>query len=147
MPTYSYSLTVAATPARLWQVVTDVEAWPELTASMTSVRGLDGPAPAVGARFAVRQPRLRTSVWTVTELTEETAFVWESRAPGVASSAGHLLEPAGDGTRLTLTLDQTGPLAWPLGMLLGSTVRRYMSMEAHGLKARSEQQSAPPPTA
>lgn len=139
MPTYSHSVTVAAPPERVWQVVTDVERWPELTASMTSVRGLDGPAPAVGSRFAVRQPRLRPAVWTVTELAENTALVWENSAPGVRSRAGHLLEPAGGGTLLTLTLDQTGVLAWPFGLLLGSTVRRYMGMEADGLKSRSEQ--------
>jgi uncharacterized membrane protein len=138
VPTYAHSVTIAAPPERVWRVVTDVESWPELTASMTSVRGLDGPAPAVGARFDVRQPRLRPAVWTVTELTENTALVWENRAPGVRSSAGHLLEPADGGTLLTLTLDQTGVLAWPLGMLLGSTVRRYMAMEADGLKSRSE---------
>ena len=139
MPTYSHSVTVAAPPQRVWQVVADVESWPELTASMTSVRGLDGPAPQVGARFAVRQPRLRPAVWTVTELAEGAALVWENRAPGVRSSAGHLLEPAEGGTLLTLTLDQTGVLAWPFGLLLGSTVRRYMAMEAAGLKSRSEQ--------
>jgi hypothetical protein len=138
VPTYSHSVTIAASPLRVWEVVAAVERWPELTASMTSVRGLDGAAPAVGARFSVRQPRLRPTVWTVTELSEGSTLVWESRSPGVRSRAGHYVEPAPEGARLTLTLDQTGVLAWPFGILLGSTIRRYLSLEANGLKSGSE---------
>lgn len=133
MPTYAYALTVDAPASRVWQVLTDVEHWPELTASMTSVRGLDGPRPALGARFEVRQPRLRQAVWTVIRLDEGTAFDWESRAPGVLSRGTHLLEPDGSATRLTLTIDQTGVLAWPIALLAGSMIRRYLAMEARGI--------------
>ncbi|WP_333768817.1 SRPBCC family protein [Streptomyces sp. IBSBF 2435] len=139
MPAYSYALTIDAPAPRVWQVLTEVERWPELTASMTSVRGLDGPRVTVGARFEVRQPRLRKAVWTVTRLDENTSFVWESRAPGVVSSGAHLLEPDGGGTRLTLTLEQSGVLAWPIGLLAGGTVRRYLTLEAEGVRSRSEQ--------
>jgi uncharacterized membrane protein len=133
VPTYAYALTVDAPASRVWQVLTDVEHWPELTASMTSVRGLDGPRPALGARFEVRQPRLRQAVWTVIRLDEGTAFDWESRAPGVLSRGTHLLEPDGSATRLTLTIDQTGVLAWPIALLAGSMIRRYLAMEARGI--------------
>ncbi|MFG1811410.1 SRPBCC family protein [Streptomyces sp. NPDC049040] len=138
-PTYSYALTVDAPATRVWQVLTDVGKWPDLTASMTSVRGLDGPRPAVGARFEIRQPRLRKAVWTVTRLDEGVAFDWESRAPGVVSTGSHLLEADGERTRLTLTMEQSGVLAWPIGLLAGSTIRRYLTLEAQGIKAHSEQ--------
>nr|WSX73028.1 SRPBCC family protein [Streptomyces sp. NBC_00899]WSX80906.1 SRPBCC family protein [Streptomyces sp. NBC_00899] len=137
VPAYAYSLTVDAPAPRVWQVLTEVEHWPELTASMTSVRGLDGPRPVLGARFEVRQPRLRRAVWTVTRLDEGTAFDWESRAPGVLSRGTHLLEPDGSATRLTLTIDQTGILAWPIALLAGTMIRRYVAMEARGIAAAS----------
>lgn len=140
MPTYVYALTIDAPASRVWQVVSDVEHWPELTVSMTSVRGLDGPRPAVGARFEIRQPKLRKAVWTVTQLDEGTGFVWESRAPGIVSRGTHLLEPDGDRTRLTLTIDQSGVLAWPVGLLAGGMTRRYLMLEGQGMKSRSEQQ-------
>jgi uncharacterized membrane protein len=144
VPTYSYALTVGAPATRVWQVLIDVEHWPELTASMTSVRGLDGTRPALGARFDVRQPKLRKAVWTVTQFDEGTSFVWESHAPGVVSRGTHLLEPDGDSTRLTLTIDQSGVLAWPIGLLAGGTVRRYLTLEAQGVRSRSEQPPAQP---
>ncbi|CAG6396596.1 SRPBCC family protein [Streptomyces cocklensis] len=137
VPAYAYSLTVDAPAPRVWQVLTEVEHWPELTASMTSVRGLDGPRPVLGARFEVRQPRLRRAVWTVTRLDEGTAFDWESRAPGVLSRGTHLLEPDGSATRLTLAIDQTGILAWPIALLAGTMIRRYVAMEARGIAAAS----------
>lgn len=110
---------------------------PELTASMTSVRGLDGPRPVPGARFEVRQPRLRRAVWTVTRLDEGTAFDWESHAPGVLSRGTHLVEPDGSATRLTLTIDQSGVLAWPIAFVAARTIRRYVAMEADGIASRS----------
>ncbi|MFI0900950.1 SRPBCC family protein [Streptomyces sp. NPDC020983] len=143
MPSYSYAVTIAAPAARVWQVLAAPEKWPELTPSMTSVRGLAGPGVFPGARFAVRQPRLRPAVWQVTALDEGTSFFWETRAPGARSRAGHVLEPAGDATRMTLTLDQSGALSWPVAFLLGSTIRRYLSLEGDGIKRRSEQ----PPSA
>jgi uncharacterized membrane protein len=142
VPSYAYAVTISAPAARVWQVLAAPEKWPELTPSMTSVRGLAGPGLSVGARFTVRQPRLRPAVWQVTALDEGTSFVWEARAPGARSRAGHVLEPAGDATRMTLTLDQSGALSWPIAFLLGPTIRRYLSLEGDGIKRRSEQ---PPP--
>jgi uncharacterized membrane protein len=137
MPTYTNATTIDAPVERVWQVLTDVEHWPELTASMTSVRGLDGPRPVLGARFEVRQPRLRPAVWTVTRLVEGAAFDWESRAPGVRTLGTHLLEPTGSSTRLTLAIEQSGALAWPLAFLAARTIRRYLAMEAAGLATAS----------
>ncbi|WP_031518516.1 SRPBCC family protein [Streptomyces sp. NRRL F-5123] len=139
MPSYSYAVTIAAPAAQVWQVLAAPEKWPELTPSMTSVRGLAGPDLALGARFAVRQPRLRQAVWQVTALDEGTSFVWETHAPGAASRAAHVLDPDGPATRLTLTLDQSGPLSWPIAFLLGPTIRRYLTLEGDGMKNRTEQ--------
>ncbi|MFI0943047.1 SRPBCC family protein [Streptomyces sp. NPDC021020] len=141
MPSYAYAVTIAAPAARVWQVLSAPEKWPELTPSMTSVRGLAGPDLTLGARFAVRQPRLREAIWQVTALDEGTSFTWETRAPGAASRGGHVLEPDGTATRLSLTLDQSGALSWPLAFLLGSTIRRYLALEGDGIKSRAEQPS------
>src|SRR5207253_516780 len=62
------SIEIDAAPAEVWAVFTDVERWSEWTASVTSLRGLDGPELAVGRRFAIKQPRMPRLVWEVTSI-------------------------------------------------------------------------------
>ncbi|MEW2521393.1 SRPBCC family protein [Actinacidiphila alni] len=138
MPTYQTSITIHASVERVWAVLTDVENWPALTASMTSVRGLDGREIAVGSRFEVEQPKLRKAVWTVTDLTEGTRFSWESASTGVTTRGDHLLVADGADTRMTLVVHQRGALAGLVGLVAGGMTRRYIGMEAAGLKERSE---------
>jgi hypothetical protein len=58
---------------------------------------------------------------------------------GVRSVAYHRLTPAaGGGTTITIGIDQTGALAWLSGRLIAGKTRRYLPMEAAGLKAASE---------
>jgi uncharacterized membrane protein len=136
--TFRTSITVHAPVERVWAVLVDVENWPALTASMTSVRGLDGSGVSLGSRFAVEQPKLRKAVWTVVELEEGSRFSWESAGPGVTTRGDHLLVPDGDHTRLTLEIHQRGPLSRLVGLIAGGLTRRYVEMEANGLKERSE---------
>ena len=59
----------------------------------------------------------------------------ESTAPGVRTVATHELAAAGPGrTTLLLGLAQSGPLAPLLGAVVGARARRFVSMEAAGLK-------------
>lgn len=130
---------VAATPHRVWQVLVDVEQWPTWTGSVRAVRLLDPGTLAEGSRVELSQPRLPKAGWVVTELVEGRSFTWSSRAPGVVSTAEHRLEDTDGGTRVTLRLIQEGPLAGVLSVLAGARARRYVAMEAAGLRRRCEQ--------
>jgi hypothetical protein len=124
---------------RVWAVLVDVPRWPEWTASVSRAeRGEPGPL-AVGATARLTQPKLRPAVWRVTELTERQGFVWVSDTAGVRTTAEHRLVPLPDGrTRVDLAFDQSGPLAGLIGWLYGGMLRRYVRMEADGLRRRSE---------
>ncbi len=131
-----------AAPAKLvWDVFSDVERWPEWTASVTSLKALDGPGLAVGKRFEIKQPRLPKLVWEVTDLNEGTSWTWEQRSPGGRTVAVHEVEPDGDATKVRQRLDQQGPVGSLVGRLMRGTTERYLELEAKGLKARSEQLS------
>jgi len=133
------SVDAAADPASTWAVVTDVTSWPRWTASMTSVERLDDGPLRVGSRARVKQPGMSALVWEVTAVTEGAEFTWANTSPGVRTVARHRVTPTPSGaTRITLELDQTGPLAGLVGLLTGRRTRRFLDQEAAGLKAASE---------
>src|ERR1700732_5149484 len=108
MKTYS-SVEIAAPASLVWDVFSDVERWPEWTASVTRLVALDGPGISVGNRFEIKQPRMPKLVWEVTEVTPGVAWTWVQRSPG-------------------------------------GVTRRYLELEAAGLKARSEQRRVDGPS-
>jgi uncharacterized membrane protein len=140
MTTYRTSIDIKAPRERVWAVLSDVERWPEWTASMTRVELLDQGPLAVGSRARVKQPRLPSIVWTVTELAPGGSFTWEARSPGALSVARHDIVPdaADQGSSVTLAVEQTGILGGLVGVLLKGLTRRYVDTEAAGLKRRAE---------
>lgn len=127
-----------ATPGRVWAVLSDVLAWPRWLPTVLAVHPEDpGAAPGVGARYAVRQPRLGTATWQVTDWRPDRGFVWVSRRPGVRSTATHALTALGpDSTLLTLAIGWSGPLARPARAAYGRMTARYLATEAAALAAR-----------
>ncbi len=133
---------INAPPQVVWDVFSDVERWPEWTASVTSLTGKDGPALAVGRRFAIKQPGMQKLVWKVTEIQPGTSWTWVYRAPGAHVIARHHVTALPGGrTLVRQELDQQGALGALVGRLTVKRTKRYLSMEARGLKARSEQLS------
>ncbi len=128
-------------PAQLvWQVFSDVERWPEWTASVTKLVARDGTGLAVGKRFAIKQPGMSKLVWKVTEIDPGSSWTWVQRSPGVRVSARHWVIPQPDGrTLVRQQLDQGGLLGALVGRLMTKKTQRFLDQEARGLKARSEQ--------
>jgi hypothetical protein len=136
---YEETVRAQADPARTWQAMAAVTTYPRWTASMTEVTGLDGPDLALGHRFRIHQPGLPPVVWRVSELRAGEAFSWESHAPGLHAVAFHRLRTNADGsTQITIGLHQTGPLAGLIRLVTQTKTRRYLTLEAAGLKAAAE---------
>ncbi len=129
---------IAAAPERVWQVVTDVEDWPNWTASMSDIKRLDQGPLRVGSRARIKQPGLPVLVWEVTDLEEGTSFTWVARTPGVNSAAGHLVSATADGSRLTLSVTWTGIFGGLAGALVGQRTRKSITADAIGHKACAE---------
>jgi hypothetical protein len=129
---------IAAPRSDVWSVLTDIARWPEWTDSVEWV-DLHGPALALGVSAVVRQPRLPVATWTVTALDPGRSFTWVTRAGGVRTTGFHVLGDLPDGRTLFRTgVEQRGLPAPVVRLLLGGLTRRYLQMEADGLRRRCE---------
>ena len=137
---FEATIDVAAPAERVFGVYTDVEHWPDWTASVTSVERLDQGPLRVGSRARIKQPRLPVTVWEVTGLVPGRSFTWVARGPGIVSTGSHAVSPmAGeDRVKVTASLEQAGPLGPFLGFLTRRLTDRYLDTEVRGIKAYCE---------
>jgi uncharacterized membrane protein len=132
-------VTIDASVERVWDVFSDVERWPAWTASITSLTLIEGSDVAVGTRVRIKQPRFPHLVWEVTEVEPGVSWTWVSTSPGARTAATHILSSRGPAsTDVVQIIEQTGPLGVLVGRLTRRLTRRYLTMEAAGLKQRVE---------
>ena len=135
------SITIDAPIEVVWSVFTDVERWPTWASSFTSVELIDGPM-RLGAKARIRQPGLPTVVWEVTKWEPGHSWTWTATSPGARTEASHVLTRVGDGTVAQQSITPSGPIGRLAAFVWRSLTRRYLAIEAAGLKQRSEQVAA-----
>jgi carbon monoxide dehydrogenase subunit G len=134
--TFSTTRHIAAAPEAVWQVLSDVARWPEWTPTIQSVDRLDDGPFAVGSRARVRQPKLPQAEWQVTDLLDGRSFTWEATGPGLRTVARHVVEPDGTGSRVTLSIEQTGPMGAVAALVWRRLTQAYIELEAASLDRR-----------
>jgi len=136
---YETSIEIDAAPEKVWAVLTDVRRWPEWTASMQKIEPRGGDELAVGSKFRIKQPKVPAVTWEVTEFEPERSFTWTATSPGVTTVAEHRITPIGPSkVEVHLGIRRSGRLAGLVSGLSASLTRRYVAMEAEGLKQRCE---------
>lgn len=146
MTDFTTTITIAAPSERVWQVMSDIDRWHEWTPSVTRIDRKGGAPLAVGTRVVIRQPKFPPALWTVAAIEPGRSFAWVSRAPGMTVTGRHAVEPAGSGSRATLSLRYEGFAGRLFARMTRGITERYIGYEAAGLKARSEDPAfhAPP---
>jgi uncharacterized membrane protein len=130
---------IAASTDAVWALTMDVEHWPDLTPTITSIQRLGDEPFGVGSEARIKQPRMPAMRWRVTGFQPGSDFTWETRSPGARTVASHRITPTPDGrSTVTLTINQMGPLSALINPFIGGMTRRYVQMEADGLKRRAE---------
>lgn len=135
---FEHSTTIQAPPERVWEIFSDVERWPDWTPTVESVERLDAGRIHLGSRTRIRQPKLQTAVWEVTEFKDGEYFEWVSKGPGITTTGGHRVVSTPEGTVATATIFQEGPLAWLFGRLYAGLTRSYIATETQKLKELCE---------
>lgn len=112
-------------PSAIWDhAYAPAEAWPEWNAEIRTAQ-LDRPL-ALGAKAKIvfrTGLRLR---FEVVEFEDGRLFTDESRLPGARMGHRHLVEPVGEGSRLTNTIYIEGPLAPLWRRILGPAAARTL---------------------
>jgi hypothetical protein len=143
---YERAIDVRAPREILWRALADVREWPNWTPTIDEAVLLDddlGP----GARVRMRQPKLRTMIYTVDVWEPGTRFSWAASTAGVRVYADHVVQPDGSNSRLLLSIDMTGPMAPLMAALVGSRTRRYADTESDGTRRYAEHLAARPDAA
>src|ERR1700682_3602288 len=105
---------IEAPAAVVWDVFSDVERWPEWTASVTRLVALGGARLAAGK-----------VVGEATDLTPGEAWPGVQRSPGVLTVARHEVIPESDRrTRVQQQLDQRGAVGAMVGLVMGGMAKR-----------------------
>ncbi len=135
---FEESIEIDAQQQRVWDVLSDLEAWPKRIESVDVVELLT-PAPvAIGSRVRLKQPKLPEGTWDITVWDAPSYFEFRQKSGGITSVAGHRVEVVEEGrSRLTLSLDMRGLLI-PVVALFRGLTNRYMTIEAQGMKRAAE---------
>jgi hypothetical protein len=139
--TIERSIEIDASPAKVWSILIDTDAYPAWNPFMTKLAG----ELTVGARLEVRieppEARPMTFKPTVLAAQPERELRWLGRfiLPGLVDGEHSLrLEPLGDsGSRFTQSERFSGILVRPLKSMLAKTELGFDQMNA-ALKSRAE---------
>ncbi len=159
-PATEVSTTIAATPTRVWQLVSDIELMPTLSTELQSVEWLCGDGPGLGAKFVGRNRHSAMGEWTtqseVIEWDAPRAFAWAvGGRERPAAIWRFTLTPTDYGTTLTYRV-QLGPGTSGVTLLVGrepdraqmivaARLRQFdeaMTATVHGIKTLAEASNA-----
>lgn len=136
---FEKSIDIDAPRQRVWDVLSDIDAWPQRIQTVDTVELLT-PAPiAKGSRVRLKQPKLPSGEWEVTAWDAPSYFEWVQKSAGTTSVAGHRIEALDAGrARLTLTLDMRGLLIPIMALFYRNLTNDYMAREGEGMKRAAE---------
>lgn len=139
-----HELLIDAPVDTVWALTVDVERWPDITPTMTTVTRLDDRPFGVGGEARVKQPGQRTRVWTVTRFEAPHHFEWDATMGPIRMRGGHHLQAEGDQCRNRLSLELTGFASGLFGRLARRALRSAITRENEGFKAAAEVAATPP---
>ena len=136
---FEKTIEIDASQQRVWDVLSDLEAWPRRIETVDVVELLT-PAPITkGSQVRLKQPKLPEGTWDITVWDAPSYFERTQKTGGVTSVAGHRVEALSEGlARLALALDMRGSLIPVIALFYKGLTNRYMNLEAEGMKRAAE---------
>jgi len=136
---FERTVDVDAPQQRVWDVLSDLEAWPQRIETVDVVELLAPSPVGAGTRVRLKQPKLPEGMWEVTVWDAPSSFEWRQRSGGMTTVAGHRVSALEEGrSRLSLTLEMRGLLVPVVALFYKGLTNRYMTLEAEGMKRAAE---------
>ena len=73
---FERSIEIEAPQQRVWDVLSDIEAWPHVVETVDTVELLTPKPLGVGSRVRLKQPKLPEGTWDVTTWDAPSYFEW-----------------------------------------------------------------------
>lgn len=104
-PSVEVDIHIDASPAKVWELVTDINMPARFSTEFKGARWLDGDGPRAGARFAGTNEHPAIGAWETVSFVvhhdAERRFGWAVIDADIPAASWRFdLEPDGDGTRL-----------------------------------------------
>ena len=135
----THSIDIAAPIDTVWALTLDVESWPEISPTMTSVNRLDDGPLQVGSQARIKQPGQGPRTWTVTRLEAPRMFSWTTTIMGVTVIASHELVATERGCRNLLRVEMTGTGSALLTAVSRRPILKAITQENEGFRAAAEE--------
>ncbi len=85
---FEESIEIDAAPQRVWDVLSDIEAWPERVETVDVGELLTPDPVAKGSRIRLKQPKLPEGTWDITVWDPPSYFEMSQKSGGVTNVAG-----------------------------------------------------------
>jgi carbon monoxide dehydrogenase subunit G len=136
---FERSIDIDAQQQRVWDVLSDLQAWPQRIETVDLVELLTPSPIATGTRVRLKQPKLPEGTWEVTVWDAPSYFEFRQQSGGLTDVAGHRVVALEEGrSRLTLTLEMRGLLVPVAALFYKGLTNRYLTAEAQGMKRAAE---------
>lgn len=120
---FEHSLEVNASPLAIWQLYSDVSAWPKWDDGIAALE-LHGPF-AVGTTGTITPVGQESLPFRLVEVSPNEGFADETEIPGAGLTirfSHEILPLAGGSSRITHRVTMSGPAADTLGPQIGSAI-------------------------
>jgi len=107
---FSHSAQSDARPEAVWRRYVDVEHWSDWSRHGVEWSRLDGPFE-VGATGKSKPPGMPAAKFRLIAVEPNARFVSEARMPGGRLQFEHIIQPSGEGSRITHRVSARGPFA------------------------------------
>lgn len=136
---FEHSIEIDAQQHRVWDVLSDLEAWPRRIETVDIVELITPPPITKGSRVRLKQPKLPEGTWDITVWDAPSYFEFRQESGGIISVAGHRVDSLEETrSRLSLSLEMRGLLIPVVALFYKRLTNRYMTIEAQGIKRAAE---------